>query len=342
MPIDTESSIDLDAKTPFAELTSRIGWRVRFSEIVFDEPPYLVMQSVPELPGCAGDLDEKGIVWNVFALIDSIKRPGAYQLFTCECGYAPDADLNDRVMVSFPDATSIIWELDISGLRPVLDFSFEGVTDGFVRHVFSREEYEVDICDMIEEMQNCGKTPLTIITTPDKYGLKDLLDAYDVALDVPIALGMLEPSLHGDDLERLYELDTHFTGEREPLWSTGTLVEFGFFVRHDGHDLMKVDGEFISDSWPEKYFTRWIALDAFREWLSFTHRAWGLSAHYVAPPLAGKNEFVLLRETDRVLCHEAGMRLAAIVQFCLDEGSTAPDVTVRYTSCFLHCTEIQE
>ncbi len=341
MNLEAESILDHGVKPPFVELTSRIGWRVKFSQIIFDDPPYLVMQLIPELPGCDGNLDQQDIVWNVFDLIDSIKRPGAYQLFTCECGYAEDADLHEMVLVSYPDAASIIWELDIPGLKSLLDFSFAEGTVGFVRLVFRREEYEADVRSMIHEMRDCGQTRLTPLVTPDRYGLKDLLDAYAFAYDIPISVGMLEPSIYGDDLERLYELDMAVCWQQEPLWPTGALVEFGFFVRHDGHDLMKADIQLIRGSWPGHYFTRWIVLDAFREWLSFVRRAFGLSAHYVAPPEAGKNEFVLLRETDRVLCHEAGMRLAAIVQSCLNEGSTAPGVTVRYRECFLHCAEIR-
>ena len=75
------------------ELQARIDWRIKFSEIIFDEPPYLVMQPIPQFPGSEPKLDELGIVWDIFALLESAKRPDAYQILTGDCGYAPDVYL---------------------------------------------------------------------------------------------------------------------------------------------------------------------------------------------------------------------------------------------------------
>jgi hypothetical protein len=44
--------MNTDTIEPILELPIRLSWRIKFSEIVFDEPPYLVMQSIPDFPGC--------------------------------------------------------------------------------------------------------------------------------------------------------------------------------------------------------------------------------------------------------------------------------------------------
>lgn len=78
-------------------------------------------------------------------------------------------------------------------------------------------------------------------------------------------------------------------------------------------------------------------MDAFRLWLSFVKRSYWLSDKQQAPSDVGINEFVLLRETDRELCHEAGSHLAAVMQSCCNEGDTAPGVTVLYAETDLRC-----
>ena len=94
-------------RQPTVLLEGHIGWRLRFSEICFDEPPYLVMQAVPVFPGASDQLIKRDIVWDVFSLIDSVSKPGAYQVLNCSCGYAPDAGLNEFVLVSHPDDNSV-------------------------------------------------------------------------------------------------------------------------------------------------------------------------------------------------------------------------------------------
>lgn len=40
----------LDGETrPALTLPSRIGWQIHYSEIIFDDPPYLLLQAVPVL-----------------------------------------------------------------------------------------------------------------------------------------------------------------------------------------------------------------------------------------------------------------------------------------------------
>lgn len=326
-------------QSPLAEMSARIGWHVRISEIIHDDPPYLVMQSIPDFPGCHGELGERGIVWDVLTLVDSVKRPGAHQLITCECGYAPDAGLDEAVLVSHPDAQTVIWELDIAGLRPALDDSFADVEDGFIRLIFRREEYESDIRAMVSELQCVGKTSFSVHPETDEYGLQRLLHGHGFPFPdtSTIMVEQLEPDTKGIALNRLLETGASAPWVPEPLWPKNTMVEFGFFSKRDGHELMKIDDSDSGSCWPGWYFTRWQALEAFRAWLSFVKRPWALSGEQQAPAGVGKNEFVLLRETDRELCREAGRRFAAIIQSCCHEGNTAPDVTVLYADNTLLC-----
>lgn len=326
-------------QNPLAEMPARIGWDVSISEIIHADPPYLVMQSIPYFPGCHRELGERGIVWDVLVLVDSVKQPGAYQLLTSDCGYAPDAGLNEAVLVSHPDAQTVIWELDIAGLRPALDNSFADVADGFIRLIFRREEYESDVRAMVSELQSVGKTSFPVHPETGKYGLQSLLQNHGFPFpdNLTIMVEELEPDTQGIALERLLELNVNAPWEREPLWPKNTVVEFGFFPKDNGHDLMKLDGRYQSDCWPGWYFTRWQALNAFRRWVSFVQRSWGLSDRHQVPEEIGRNEFVQLRESDRLLCHNAGKSFAEVMQSCCNEGNTAPDVTVIYTETTLQC-----
>ncbi len=54
------------------------------------------------------DWVERSIVWDIFALIDSINRPGAYQVLTADCGYAPDVYIEERALVSHPDNNTMV------------------------------------------------------------------------------------------------------------------------------------------------------------------------------------------------------------------------------------------
>jgi hypothetical protein len=115
-----------DETRPALTLSSRIGWQIYYSEIIFCDPPHLILQAVPDFAGGGNDLAEHGIVWDVFALIESIKQPGAHQMLTADCGYAPDVYIEESVLVSHPDSNTVIWEMDIAGLRPALDKTLTG------------------------------------------------------------------------------------------------------------------------------------------------------------------------------------------------------------------------
>lgn len=245
-------------KNPLAEMPARIGWHIIITELIHDDPPYLVMQSIPNFPGCCDKLDERGMVWDVLVLIDSAKRPGAYQLLTCDCGYAPDAGLDETVLVSHPDEQTVIWELDIAGLRPALDDSFADVASGFIRLVFRREEYESDIRAMVSGLQCVGRTSFPVQPETDKYGLQSLFQSYGFQSpdQTTIMVEELEPNTKGVALERLLEMDANAPWSREPMWSRNTVVEFGFFSKVDGHEFMRVDKHVHVGCWPGWYFTR--------------------------------------------------------------------------------------
>lgn len=322
----------LNAVEPAVTLAARIGWRLHLSEIVFDDPPYLVLQAIPNFPGCHDKLADLGIVWDVFALIDSVKRAGAHQALTSDCGYAPDSDLQESVLVSHPDDDTIIWELDVRGFRPALAPEFATNDGGYVRLVFARQEYEQDILALLHEMRQSVCTPVaTRDLNQDCYNVDHLRATYP-HLD-RIRIGQLEPDVNGLALERLQELDVNTPWTREPIWPPGTLVEFGFFARGDGHQLIRINGDPLTRTWPGWYFTRWSVLAAFKDWLSHVQRAFTLDRATPLPEGIGKNEFVLRSATEQSLCHDAGKHLAVVMQAGLDEGKTAPGVTVSYCEC---------
>ncbi|MBK8639357.1 MAG: hypothetical protein IPN92_14205 [Chromatiaceae bacterium] len=97
-----------DWQPPALELPGAIGWRAQYTEIIFADPPYLVLQATPVFPGGQGRLAARGIVWDPLALSESIVRPGAHYLLTSDCGYAPDAGIEEAVLVSHPDALTVV------------------------------------------------------------------------------------------------------------------------------------------------------------------------------------------------------------------------------------------
>lgn len=327
-----------DKPQPVLTLQSRIGWVIYYSEILFDDPPCLTLQAIPDFPGSSNDLAERGIVWDVFSLIESIKHPGSHQVLTSDCGYAPDSSLEESILVSHPDTGTVVWELDIPGLHPALDETLINANEGFMRLVFAREQYEVDIRELVQALQRAGRDPVAVTALDSRtYGLKHLLADYP-ACDL-LSVNVTEPAIKGMELERVLELHANESWQRTPLWPAGTLIKFGFFFRGDGHELMHVNGELPDCLWPGHYFTRWEVLTAFNTWFSYTNRAYAFESKISLPAETGRNEFVLLQASDRQRCHEAGRRFAAIFQASLQEGETAPDVTVRYCENPLHAAD---
>lgn len=349
----------LDGETrPALTLPSRIGGQIHYSEIIFDDPPHLILQAVPDFAGSGNDLAGRGIVWDVFALIDSIKRPGGHQVLTADCGYAPDVYLEERVLISHPDSNTVVWELDIVGLHPALDKTLTGDRVGYVRLEFAREQYEADIRALVKALQQAGRGPVSVAALDSRtHGLNHLLADYPACDSLPV--DELEPNVEGGmALERLLELDADEPWPRTPLWPAGTRIEFGFFPGKSGHELMRVNGKSFGCAWLSLYFTRWEVQTAFSTWLSYVRRAYALGSgisfpagtvllqegaasrgNQTAETGIGQNDFVLLRASDRQRCHDAGRRFVSIFQASLQEGETAPGVTVHYCENFLHAAD---
>lgn len=314
---------------PSVNMPARLGWHAEYTEVVYSDPPYLVLQAIPVFPRCSPLLAERGIVWDIFSLIDSAKQPGAHALLNSDCGYAPDSGLNESILVSHPDDRTIIWELDINGLRPALD---DAMTDGigFVRLRFSREEYEADIRAMVRDLKERGEATVAVDAVKEICDLDYMRQAYPDAKSIQV--GLFEPEMKGMELEKLLEIDPDAEFEREPIFPRGADVELGYFDKGDGHEFVIVNGQ-VDRCWWGRYITRWQALAAFHSWLSFTCPGCVLPEGISRPAPEERNRRFLLRESDRAPCHEAGRHLARVMQNCVDEGDSAPGVTVRYREC---------
>ncbi len=314
-------------RAPVFEVPARLGWRLRHGEIMLDpDAPILTYSLTPIFSGCADKLALSDIVWNLWALMDSVRRPGAHDILTCVCGYPPDAHLEEAVLVSHPDDETVVWELDIQGLKPALA---EVPTDleGFVRLVFRRPEYEADIRAMLREVRRVQGASLPVTDLVEVHGYGFLVEYHPEIRHV--VADLFEPTVHGDDDGAAFaRLDAEADWPREPLFPPGARVEIGFF----GDAFYMVDGR-ASHVWIERWFTRWAVLDAYRQWDDPFVRAFALPRIYPgmkAPAGVARNEFVLLPGRDIETCHRAGEAFAAALQHAFLEGSTAPDVSVRY------------
>lgn len=256
--------------------------------------------------------------------MESVRRPGAFSIINCECGYPPDAYLETDVSVSHPDDTTVVWELDCKGLSPALDDAFADL-DGFIRLVFDRAAYESDVREMLREVQKTARTPAPVADLTEAYGFGKLEKLYPACRFV--AEYRFEPTVRGDcDAEEFCALDAEADWPREPLFAPGTLLEIGMF----GDKLLRIDGSVRGD-WIGRRLTRWEAHMAFRRWLScvnrrFTFSSIGMQTNGTADP----NEFILAPGQDRASSQRAGEAFAEALRRCLDEGKTAPGVEVRY------------
>ena len=316
-------------REPYIETQARLGWFSRHGEIIFDpDQPYVTYSLTPVFPYCSGKLAELGIVWDLWRLLDSVRRPGAYFILNSECGYPPDAYLEVSVLVSHPDSETVIWEIDIEGLRPALDTAFDG-QDGFIRLVFRRDEYEADIRAMLREVQHAGRTLVPLERLRATHGYDHLVQHHPDIRALPV--GVFEPTVHGDcDLDEFAALDAEAAWPREPIYPPGTSIEIGFF----GTELYRIDGQTHHD-WLGRWFTRWQVLDAFRQWMDHATKWFALrfvfrGTDVLVPVGADPNAYVLLPDRDVESCHRGGEAFAAAFQRGLEEGMTAPGVSVRY------------
>ncbi|HOW75379.1 MAG TPA: hypothetical protein P5102_02665 [Candidatus Competibacteraceae bacterium] len=266
---------------------------------------------IPSFPECHPTIKETGIVLDLLELFNSARRPGGYFLLNCTCGDPSDVDIKDMVFVSHPDIDTVIWELDVHGLGPALEECWS-LHHGFLRLVFKREEYEADLRTMLRDVRSAGSPDLSV---------EELDPGGCAAYEWAMALHCDEPWL------------------QEPVLPAGTRLEFGLF----GTDLLIIDGK-PDRGWPVRLFTRWSAQAAFKQWIGYVTRGYAIRyelgeeemsslnlAWFSAPER--RNNFFLLRESERADCDEAGAALVRTLQSCFAEGVTAPDVEVWYRAC---------
>lgn len=314
-------------RAPVFETPARLGWRLNHGEIIFyPDAPAVICSMTPVFPGCSDKLAERGIVWDIEALLASARCPGAHFILNAECGYPSDADLDEAVLVSHPDDETVVWELDIQGLSPALDDRV-GVDGGFIRLLFSRRDYEADLRAMLREIRRTAQEPVAVSQLSGAYN-GDVLVANYPKLEA-IGVDCFEPARHGDrDWEGWVRMLADATWPRVPVLPAGSRLEIGFFGEH----LYRLDGR-VQHGWLGRWFTRWAVLEAFRQWLEPAGRAFALpmlNPDMKAPEGVGPNTFVLLPGQDEAACHQAGEAFAVALQHAFREGSTAPDVSVSY------------
>jgi hypothetical protein len=316
-------------RAPCFESSARLEWRLRYGEITFyPEQPSVSYSFTPVFPGCSDELAERGIVWNLWALMASVRQPGAFSILNSECGYPPDANLEELVLVSHPASDSVVWELDINGLRPALG-RWLSEPDGFIRLVFVREEYEADIRAMLREVRLTHGMPVLSGNLTGAYGYAHLRQEYPA--DQSVVADIFEPTCHGDgDGEELAALDAEAVWSREAIFPVATELDIGFF----GDRFFQIDGVARHD-WIGHWFTNWSVLGAFRQWTAYVMGAYGmrstpLGKHAQLPESLSSNTLVLLPERDIESCHRAGEYFVQTVQRSFQEGKTAPDVAVHY------------
>ena len=316
-------------RAPYFESPARLEWRLRYGEITFyPNAPGVRFSLTPVFPGCSDELAERGIVWDLWALMASVRQPGAYSILNSECGYPPDAYLDEHVLVSHPVRDVVVWELDIKGLRPALG-AWISEPDGFVRLVFVREEYEADIRAMLCEVRQIHGLPVKLANLVEADSYAFLSEEYPGVQSV--MADVFEPTCHGDaDGDELAELDVEVVWPREPIFPVATMLEIGFF----DDQLFRVDGVSRHD-WIGRWFSRWAVLDAFRQWSAYFRRAYAfrfsaIEMEVQLPAGVAPNTFVLMPEWNVENCHRAGEYFAQTLQRSFREGMTAPEVTVCY------------
>lgn len=295
---------------PIAEHPARLDWKLEY-DTIYADPPWLIVRLVPGFPQCNPTINETSIVFDLFDLFNSAKRPGGYFLLNCTCGDSSHAGIEEMVFVSHPDADTVIWELDVPGLSPALADCWQS-ENGFLRLVFNREEYETDIRAMLGDVRSAGSASLPV--------------------------ERLEPNFQGLAYERAMALRCDEYWPREPVLRAGTLLEFGLF----GPNLLLINGK-PDLGWPIRLFTRWSALAAFKRWIGYVSRGYalryefgddasGINLSWFTEP-ERRNDFFLLRETERTACDKAGAAFVRTLRACFAEGATAPGVKVRYRAC---------
>jgi hypothetical protein len=308
--------------TPFVECAARLGWTHRFGQLIFyPDVPTVSFALTPVFPGCSDTLAYNCIVWNLWYLIDSVRRPGTHWILTCECGYSPDAEIEWGVLVSHPNENTVVWELDFAGLAPVCDEAFRHL-DGFMRLTFDRTEYESDVRAMLREVQQTTRERVPFDQLVSLHGHANLEKEYPGCRHA--VADRFEPTTHGDcDADEFLELDADAPWPREPMFAPGTVIELGNF-------RTRVNGKESFD-WIGRWFTRWEVLAAYRAWTDYTnystmHTGQGRQYRYTDDPAIDPGRKVIIKNGH-------GEALVNAMRKCFAEGNTAPGVDVRYVQC---------
>lgn len=241
-------TMNASATEPLLTLPARLGWKLGRSFIYGNSgtnpPTEQELKFIPalecglELAGVYGD-----IVLDLKTLFESARKPGGYFLLTCECGIADDADIYELIFVQHLSPDTIVWELDIQGLKAALvKETWLTHQEGYVRLIFDRSQYVADLRRMVVEVQKANKElELYEVAGSGDYGFVEELLAFD--FDAPIIAEAIFPP--GSHLEFRLEED-------EYCWLNGKKLK----------------------GWPLHYYPRWEINRAFKKWTNFFQRGY--------------------------------------------------------------------
>ncbi|MHB9101562.1 MAG: hypothetical protein ACYC2E_08630 [Sulfuricella sp.] len=308
---------------PLLSLPARLGWKLGRSFIYGDgasnQPTEQELKFIPALE-CGLELagNYEDIVLDLKALFESARKPGGYFLLNCECGYADDADIKELIFVQHPLPDTIVWELDIQGLRSALvKEMWLTHQDGYVRLIFDRSQYVADLRRMVVEAQQENVALELYGVAPNDYGFTEHLLAFDMG--TPIVA--------------------------EPILPPGSHLEF----KLEGEEFCWLNGKRLF-GWPPHYFPCWQINRVFKKWMRFFQRGYAINgtgfpvqsggfyllggtAYDAQVASSNPNHFYLLDENDRAACDAAGNELARMLQKGVDESGNSPQVTVSYSPC---------
>jgi hypothetical protein len=303
-----------------AGTAAELGWVARIVEPTEHDGEIsadIVLE--PRVPYCENDLYDKGIVFDLRALIDSVCRPGCHFIFNCTCGIHDCVGLDDGVHVAHPDTRHIVWELDIEGCAPVLQPDFGG--SGFVRLIFDRAQYLRSVQSMLEEIKSLAAVPqpLECCDRQDQPGrVADYADRFD-----QVKVEGIQPAFDNDEsLTTLLTVAPSLDWRARPMVSPGSRMAVGLF----GDSTLAVEGDTAPD-WLPRWFTRCSVARAWADWpvqwLSGPVEDGGFppgSAHGWSRPA----------DIEAKHFNRLGRRYAELLARSLQEGITAPGVEVTY------------
>ena len=144
-----------------------LDWQFCFDDLRHSDPPSISIDLLPIFTGYDPAINEDAcIVWDLHALVKSAQRPGKYYLVNCECGYAPCSEIYAGFHVTHPNAETVVWEIDTHILHNLLAPEFRTETPHFLRLVFTRNDYEEKIFQLITAVQHYIATPFAVCDLP--------------------------------------------------------------------------------------------------------------------------------------------------------------------------------